>query len=283
MSIFDDREQVLKCLADDLVNAVEDDFFIPQMLKHRKSADFVQERIAELFIDLYETQADEYDQHVQNLIQQTSRDIESLQNEPNGISGEAKTRQDIASLGVSQQQQNVAKLTVKKTDLEEKVKTQMKFTHSQLQELDAELTRTKQTCSDVTSIVHKLDMLLQAGKSHIAEFRKHEQLIIRKARRSVIEEINDCFQTHRKTRLETLHEESLRKEIKELKRHNRNLQKAILSVIRGFGQQNTDVDPSAMVESAVSAVRKESDISTLAEELQATDSEPFRSLLSSAH
>lgn len=268
MSIFDDREQLLKCLTDDLINAIEDDFFIPQMLKHRKSADFVQERIAELFIDLYETQVAEYDQHIQQLISQTSEEIASLQEQFNSANGEAKTRQNLESLAFAQRQQNVSKLAVKKTDLEYRVKKSMKITNAQLQNVDDELTRTKQTCSAVTGIIHSLDMMLQTGRSYINEFRKAEQLTIRKMRHSILNELQDCFTTH--------HEQSLKSEIHHLQRHNRDLQKALISVIRGFGQDNPDVDPTFMVESAVSAVRKESDIATVAEELHISDSESFQ-------
>lgn len=268
MSIFDDREQLLKCLTDDLINAVEDDFFIPQMLKHRKSADFVQERIAELFIDLYETQVDEYDKHIQQLISQTSEEIASLQEQFNSASGEIKTRQNLESLEFAQRQQNVSKLAVKKTDLEYRVKKSMKITNAQLQDVDDELTRTKQTCSAVTGIIHSLDMMLQTGRSYINEFRKAEQLTIRKMRHSILNELQHSFATH--------HEQSLKSEIRHIQRHNRDLQKALISVIRGFGQDNPDVDPTFMVESAVSAVRKESDITTIAEELHISDSESFQ-------
>ena len=268
MSIFDDREQLLKCLTDDLINAIEDDFFIPQMLKHRKSADFVQERIAELFIDLYETQVDEYDQHIQQLISKTSEEIASLQEQFNSASGEIKTRQNLESLAFAQRQQNVSKLAVKKTDLEYRVKKSMKITNAQLQDVDDELTRTKQACSAVTGIIHSLDMMLQTGRSYINEFRKAEQLTIRKMRHSILNELQDCFATH--------HEQSLKSEIRHIQRHNRDLQKALISVIRGFGQDNPDVDPTFMVESAVSAVRKESDITTIAEELHISDSESFQ-------
>lgn len=268
MSIFDDREQLLKCLTDDLINAVEDDFFIPQMLKHRKSADFVQERIAELFIDLYETQVDEYDKHIQQLISQTSEEIASLQEQFNSASGEIKTRQNLESLEFAQRQQNVSKLAVKKTDLEYRVKKSMKITNAQLQDVDDELTRTKQACSAVTGIIHSLDMMLQTGRSYINEFRKAEQLTIRKMRHSILNELQHSFATH--------HEQSLKSEIRHIQRHNRDLQKALISVIRGFGQDNPDVDPTFMVESAVSAVRKESDITTIAEELHISDSESFQ-------
>ncbi|OHT11854.1 hypothetical protein TRFO_18534 [Tritrichomonas foetus] len=52
MNVFAERKEHLRDMVNMLISEIENDYFIPQMLVHQKSADFIPERITEIFFDL---------------------------------------------------------------------------------------------------------------------------------------------------------------------------------------------------------------------------------------
>ena len=65
MDVFKQREQHLKDMIDALISDIENDYFIPQMLNHQKSADFIPERIEELFVDHIEHEFEQFQDYVE--------------------------------------------------------------------------------------------------------------------------------------------------------------------------------------------------------------------------
>lgn len=74
MDVYKERCAHLIKTIDSLINEVENDYFIPQMLVHKKSAEFIPERIKELFLFLLD---DEY----QDFSENTEKSIEELYSE----------------------------------------------------------------------------------------------------------------------------------------------------------------------------------------------------------
>jgi hypothetical protein len=77
-TIFQDRGERLRGLVDKLIHWTSKDYFIPYMLRHQKSADFVPGRMTEIFIDLYENEVTGFKEFVQNEIVKLEEELANL-------------------------------------------------------------------------------------------------------------------------------------------------------------------------------------------------------------
>lgn len=77
MDVFKERCTHLINMINTLITEVENDYFIPQMLNHTKSAEFIPERMTELFQELLDEEHQQFSEEMSSSIQELYNEVKS--------------------------------------------------------------------------------------------------------------------------------------------------------------------------------------------------------------
>lgn len=233
MDVYKDRCAHLIKTINALINEVQNDYFIPQMLVHKKSAEFIPERIQELFQALLD---DEY----QDFSIYTTKSIEELYNEIRSsrmIFDQDKFSNERAINRVKLYNKNIKMEYDSNSQRLSKLK---QIGKASLDEYEGRISKIEQSISDITKMSSKIRNRIQRLQSFcLSERNLYDEMYnsqifqLRQTFRKAISQIKAYANDYQIVR--TVSKSKLKRLIQQYEVQNSSLSNSINQILQIFG------------------------------------------------
>jgi hypothetical protein len=245
LPIFEDRAERLRGLVDKLLHWTSKDYFIPSMLRHQKSANYVPGRIAEIFNDLYENEVSEFKESVQNGITQLEEGLAELDPLIKQYRMSGKRSLSRTQFFKSEMQQNYETLLAERNEIKQSSNATAKSILQQIQVINTEITELRNAIRKISIAVQAAEIQTQGSRSFINEIRKTQTFELQQAKRALT---GKDWKSHLSTFVQ-----SMRSNYSDLRIRNETQSDAITQIERmlGRGDVNETFPPRYLVDQAI--------------------------------
>jgi chromosome segregation ATPase len=257
MSFWDQRRKRLRQLICDVCATVQEDYFIPQMLQHQKSAAFVEERIEELFMELYKDEVHEFEGLATTAVDQVTQELNQLKLQTGTMVRDGARRSNRVGTANTEIETQYTKLLAKASELAQSHQSSVTRMRQRLRTMDQEIGSLKGDIHQLQTGLQQAEAQIQSGRRFIEQITTLQKRAISSARQSAMRTVSQDWSDPHPTHTTTAPK-------------RRQLQKSdpgrIIALLK-IANEELSENPIEIVRTAVVNARRGTELDTLAESL----------------